>query len=225
MGKRCIFLAALFFACATAAPLAQVGHAFQLSHLKCQAASCSVGEGDQPGLSTVEVTGNLPAYAGYSVRLAVARKSHGHFRIVSSTTLGIFSDGHFTASIPAFNLRDGLYVFAIMPKNADEILAGGTFSKRTPDAPARRTPATSTSALTGEWIGINGTAGRVRIFADGTYTFNDVSGSYRQSGDQITFSGPLSAWNGGRARIGAGVIEFSWTTAEGANQYFVFEKT
>lgn len=201
---------------------AQVGHAFQLSRLKCKAASCSVGEGYQPGLSTVEVNGNLPAYAGYSVRLVVARRSAGHFTIVSSTTLGIFSDGHFTVSIPAYDLRDGLYVFAIMPKNTDDILAGGSFRKRTPIAVRQRT---ATSSLSGEWIGINGTAGRVRIFADGTYTFNDQPGRYQQSGNQITFSGPLSLWNDGRATVGDRVIEFYWTTPEGAKQYFVFEKS
>jgi hypothetical protein len=82
----------------------------------------------------------------------------------------------------------------------------------------------ATSGITGEWIGIAGTYGDVHIYGDGSYTFNQLRGSYRQSGRNITFAGPLAVWNGGHATLGNGVIEFYWTTAQGAKQYFVFEK-
>jgi hypothetical protein len=222
MKTRSVVLAALFFACAAASAPAEVGRAFHISQLKCKAASCSVGEGYQPGLSTVEVRGNLPSYAGYSVRLFVFRRTGSSLHTVSQTTLGIFSDGGFTASIPAYNYTDGVFVFALMPKNADTVLAGGMFTKGTPAAPQQQRAATGSAS--GDWIGIAGTFGRVRIFPNGTYYFNELRGSYQQSGDQIVFSGPLAVWNNGRATMHNGLIEFYWTTAQGAKQYFVFEK-
>lgn len=220
------FLAGVLLVCASTIAQAGVGEPFRLSNVACNDATCSVGEGDQPGLSTVEVSGNLPAYAGYSVRLIIGRKFRGHTSVLDERSLGIFSDGHFTTSIPAYNYADGRYVFVIMPKQKDSILVVGTFIKQ---SIGRHRSASSTSAssadLIGEWRGINGTAGLVRILADGTYTFNGAPGRYERSGNSIVFSGPLSAWNGGRGTIGDGTIEFYWTTSEGAKQYFVFAKT
>jgi hypothetical protein len=221
MRTRFVLFAALLFACAVTSAPAEVGRAFHITGLKCKAASCSVGEGYQPGLSTVEVRGNLPAYAGYSVRLFVFRRTGSSLSVISQTTLGIFSDGGFTASIPAYNYNDGVYVFALMPKNADTVLAGGMFSKGTPAAPQQ---STTSSSASGDWIGIAGTYGRVRILPNGTYYFNELRGRYEQSGNQIVFSGPLAVWNNGRATMHNGLIEFYWTTAQGAKQYFVFEK-
>lgn len=224
MRTRLSVLTALLFVCAASLADADPGHAFRISGLSCKAASCHTAEGYQPGLTTVEVEGNLPDYAGYSVRLIVARRSGEHLAVVSTTTFGIFSDGHFTASIPAYNYPDGRYGFAIAPKQRDTLLAGGTFTKGTPRAVPVSTRTSSGAGLTGEWLGIAGTYGRVRIYANGTYLFNELSGRYQRSGNTIVFSGPLSVWNGGRATIGNGTIEFYWTTAEGAKQYFVFEK-
>lgn len=208
----------------TAAARADVGQAFRVTGLTCKAATCHTAEGYQPGLTTIEVEGNLPQYAGYSVRLIVVRKNGANLSFISRTTLGILSDGHFTASIPAYNYPDGRYGFALLPKQRDAVLAGGAFTKGTPGAAQVATRVSNRAGLTGEWIGIAGTYGRVRIYGNGTYLFNELSGTYRRSGNAIVFSGPLSVWNGGRAMIGERTIEFYWTTAEGAKQYFVFEK-
>jgi hypothetical protein len=216
--------AVLLFEFAVGPALASVGHPFTLSHVRCKNATCSVGQGYQPGLSTVEVAGALPAYAGYSVRLIIARKSGSSVAVVDERTLGIFSDGHFTASIPAYNYIDGTYAFAIVPKQSKDVLAAGVFVKGDAEPNSVVPKHSASTALTGEWLGIAGTYGRLRMYSNGTYLFNELGGHYETSGNFIVFSGPLAVWNRGRATIGNGTIEFYWTTPEGAKQYFVFEK-
>jgi hypothetical protein len=44
-------------------------------------------------------------------------------------------------------------------------------------------------------------------------------GRYRVNGERITFTGPLSRWNRGRARRVAGNIEFHWKEADGRIRY------
>jgi hypothetical protein len=226
MRKTCLsFIAALVLLGTGAKAQARVGQPFHLSRVRCNAVHCSVGEGYQPGLSTLELSGSLPDYAGYSVRLVVGRRSENGVKIVADTLLGIFSDGHFTASIPAYNYADGAYAFAIVPKQSRTVLASGTFVKRGNAQNRVAVQVQSSNALTGDWIGIAGTFGRVHIYPDGRYTFNELAGRYTSSGNTIVFSGPLAVWNNGHATIGNGTIEFYWTTAEGAKQYFVFEKS
>lgn len=72
--------------------------------------------------------------------------------------------------------------------------------------------------------GINRTAGLVKIAPDGTYDFNGGAGRWKASGNQIVFTGPLAAWDNGRAALKDGVIEFYWTNPQGWKQWFTFAK-
>lgn len=206
---------------------AQVGHAFNLSNLQCQNFQCETADGSQPGLTTVEVSGHFPDVAGMSVDFLVARKTASGWRFVIKRHVGVMSDGSFTTSIPAYNFADGTYTFVAATRSQHAQLGVGRFTKSSNAGRGSVQPlnGASGSALTGTWIGINGTAGRIDISPDGTYAFNGTSGRYSVSGDSVIFTGPLSAWNGGRGKFHDNIIEFSWTNAEGASQYFVFEKT
>jgi hypothetical protein len=90
----------------------------------------------------------------------------------------------------------------------------------------RRARASGLSAadLTGEWRGINGTAGVLQIAADGSYRFNGVAARYRIEGEEVIFGGPLAPWNDGRARLRSGVIEFYWKNREGFQNWFTFAR-
>lgn len=84
------------------------------------------------------------------------------------------------------------------------------------------TSGTPSSALIGLWHGSN-VAAQIEIRPDGTYrTADGAEGTYTVAADQITFAGPLAAWNGGHATLKGGNLEFYWQTPDGAHQYFAF---
>jgi hypothetical protein len=209
---------------------AEAGKNFAISRIACRNVTCQKAEGLQGGLTTIEVEGKgFSQLAGYSVRLTVVRRLGNEIQgVVDDRKVGIMTDGHFTTSLAVYKYEDGDYSFTFSPlKDPQNTLALGSFTKTTGGAAqggARDAHASASDDLAGKWYGINGTAGLVRIHRDGMYTFNEERGQYRQNGNTIVFSGPLSVWNGGRATVGRGVIEFYWTNANGAKQYFVFAK-
>jgi hypothetical protein len=81
-------------------------------------------------------------------------------------------------------------------------------------------------ALVGKWQGINGTPGRLVLRANHTYSYSVGGGGGRWSAvtGGAVFTGTLSSWNHGRASTKRGVLEFSWTRADGAKSWFVFAK-
>jgi hypothetical protein len=85
-------------------------------------------------------------------------------------------------------------------------------------------PSASAGAYVGTWRGINGTGGELKVFSDGTFSFNGARGTYRIVSSDIVFSEPLKAWNNGRAHLTKGSLEFYWQTPAGAWQWFTFGK-
>ena len=77
------------------------------------------------------------------------------------------------------------------------------------------------ASLAGKWFGQN-VAAQITIDPNGTYSSpNGGRGRWRLEGADVVFTGPLAAWNHGRASFKNGNLEFSWKTPEGASQYFV----
>jgi hypothetical protein len=87
-------------------------------------------------------------------------------------------------------------------------------------------PAISRAALVGTWHGVATTVGTLVLRADGTYLYGGrTRGRYTLAGRTIKFTGPLVAWNQGRATLDKyGILTFAWTTGSGAKQLFVFAK-
>jgi hypothetical protein len=93
-------------------------------------------------------------------------------------------------------------------------------------APAAATPAVALAALAGRWVDPR-SGQSFDISASGRYrTPAGAQGTVSVDAEGLTFSGPLSAWNRGRATLtpDRSAIEFHWTNAEGAKQYFAFLK-
>lgn len=80
--------------------------------------------------------------------------------------------------------------------------------------------------ILGGWHGAGSTIGRLELKADGTYSSpNGGHGTWSREGDEIVFTGPLAAWNGGRGKLSRpDLIEFKWKSRELGKQYFVFSK-
>jgi hypothetical protein len=78
--------------------------------------------------------------------------------------------------------------------------------------------------LAGQWIDPkNGQSFEIR--PDGRYrTGVGGEGKVEATAEGLAFSGVLSAWNQGKATVTAdgSAIEFYWTNAQGAKQYFAF---
>jgi len=91
---------------------------------------------------------------------------------------------------------------------------------------AKTDGAPSGSGLLGGWHGAGSTLGRITLNADGTYASpNGGRGTWKQEGDEVLFSGPLAAWNGGRGKLTKpDLIEFKWRSPSLGKQYFVFSK-
>jgi hypothetical protein len=203
-------------------------HPFTISGIDCRQVTCRATEGLQPGLTVLDIEGRgFAQWANRALRFQVARVlAPGKYETVIEQKVGVFSDGHLTASIAVYKLADGAYDFVfVTPENQKAYAAMGKFLKSSTanaNAPAS-TPAGADMA--GEWWGINGTAGQIVIRSDGSYLWSGKPGGHvKRSGDQLQFDGALAAWDGGRASIKRDVIEFYWTTASGAKQYFVFGK-
>ena len=105
--------------------------------------------------------------------------------------------------------------------------SGRRFAALTPTAPPDRpAPTTALSALAGQWIDPRN-AQSFELFADGRYrTGVGGAGRVTASSEGLVFSGVLSAWNQGRATLFADrqVIEFYWRNADGAQNYFAFQR-
>lgn len=110
--------------------------------------------------------------------------------------------------------------------------ANGEFSGLTSDKPTPRHPRAepksepaSAASLLGTWYGAGDTKGTIELHADGTYDWSgNHAGRYSVAGTKVTFTGSLTAWNGGVAQLNkrGDTIEFYWTNADGAKQWFVF---
>ncbi|HEY9899797.1 MAG TPA: hypothetical protein V6D00_11495 [Pantanalinema sp.] len=81
------------------------------------------------------------------------------------------------------------------------------------------------SAFVGLWYGTASTVGTIDIRPDGTYVYNgNGNGTYAVNGNIITFTGPLSAWDGGRATLDGGNLVFYWRNKNGSKNWFTFAK-
>lgn len=80
----------------------------------------------------------------------------------------------------------------------------------------------------GAWHGAGSTIGKLELKADGTYTSpNGGEGTWQPTEDGVLFTGPLAAWNGGRAKrrmASRELLEFHWTKPDGTKYYFVFAR-
>jgi hypothetical protein len=200
---------------------------FAVSGLRCQAIQCEAREGIMPHqLTTIEVSGAAKQWAGYSLLFRVVRQSDR--TVVLDRKVGVMADGGFTTSIPAYSLPDGTYVFGFAPvAPPSKVFAAGTFTVSPLGQAAPASTQHGSSALAGHWLGIAGTIADITINADGTYVSRGAPpATWRQQGDNIIFTGPLAAWNNGRGKLrpDGKVIEFYWTNAAGAKQYFVLGK-
>ncbi|HZU24414.1 MAG TPA: hypothetical protein VFA04_02775, partial [Bryobacteraceae bacterium] len=142
--------------------------------------------------------------------------------------VGVMADGGFTTSIPAYSLTDGTYVFGFAPvAPPNKVFAAGTFTIGPLGETAQPAVQHASASLAGHWLGIAGTIADVTINADGTYVSRGAPpATWRQEGNTVIFTGPLAAWNNGRGKLrpDGKVIEFYWTNASGAKQYFVLAK-
>jgi len=203
---------------------AAAGEAFEIRQLRCEGAACTTAEGIMPGLTTLEVQGALRDYREQGLRVVVERD--GASAPVYERRVGVFARGEYRVSLPAHLWPDGSYRFLILNAAPDGApVAGGRFTRATAAkaAPARGS-GLSAADLTGEWRGINGTAGVLQIAADGSHRFNGVAARYRIEGEEVIFGGPLAPWNDGRARLRSGVIEFYWKNREGFQNWFTFAR-
>lgn len=82
---------------------------------------------------------------------------------------------------------------------------------------------TTAKSLAGRWIDPKNSQ-TLDLRADGSYrTGVGGSGRFTVEGDHLVFTGALSAWDEGRATLTQpDVIEFYWTAASGAKNYFAF---
>lgn len=77
------------------------------------------------------------------------------------------------------------------------------------------------ASILGKWWGVQSMT-QIDIKPDGTYTSpNGAKGAWAMTGEDIIFTGPLSGWNGGRAKLTqGGWIEFLWKDKSGAAYLF-----
>lgn len=97
-------------------------------------------------------------------------------------------------------------------------------SGKTPPTPA---PSAAPSALVGLYwcVAPSWSKGTIDLLPDGHYRMNGANaGRYTVGRDQVRFDGSLSTWNNGVARIENGNLIFEWKNADGAMQYFAYQK-
>jgi len=156
--------------------------------------------------------------------------NRGTRTVALSRKVGVMANGGFAASIPAYTLADGQYLFGFSTVNQpDKVFAAGAFTIAGAGAAQSATASTASgsASLAGHWYGIAGTIADIVIKADGTYvSAGSARGTWRADSNSVLFTGPLAAWNNGRGKLNTrdDVIEFYWTNAAGAKQYFVLEK-
>ena len=102
--------------------------------------------------------------------------------------------------------------------------SGRRFADIRPGAAPVPAAALDVKKLAGQWIDPkNGQSFEIR--PDGRYrTGVGGEGKVEATAEGLAFSGVLSAWNQGKATVTAdgSAIEFYWTNAQGAKQYFAF---
>ena len=130
-----------------------------------------------------------------------------------------------------YQVRVGPYELAFRATSAgivDQIgirPSGRRFDDLRPGAAsATAAAAVDIRSLAGQWIDPKN-AQSFEIRPDGRYrTGVGAEGQVVATPEGLTFSGPLSAWNRGKATVtpDGKAIEFHWTSAEGFKQYFAF---
>ncbi len=195
--------------------------------LSCRNLRCETREGMQAGLATLEITGQQPDRAGSSLNMVIGDLASE--REIERRKVGVFSDGHYTASVALYRLPPGDYGVGFTAPGDDRNFLGVahfTLGGTKPAPDPRPAPPSTNEGLLGEWYGSN-VAGSFTLRANGSYDSpNGASGRWHAEGRDVVFvSGPLTAWNQGRATLsGNGALEFYWTTPQGAKQYFAFVK-
>lgn len=137
------------------------------------------------------------------------------------------------ASAPAQKQRQDQGIHLLTQEEREAMMRNDTAAGRTRESMLSGRDNGNSSASTGgggqlflgTWYGAN-MLGQIDVHADGSYSSpNGARGSWQATGDRsLTFtSGPLTAWNGGRASISdKNALEFKWTTPQGQKQYFVY---
>ena len=189
-------------------------------------ARCSIST--SPGFMKGQVSA---AFAGKSVvmagRTANLRITDARGTVVRERSPLVGSDGSLN-----FPLADGQamapgryrYTVEGFGSGSFDVMSGQTASS-TAESPAAPPGASQSGPLAGVWHGIANTPGSLELAADGSYRLNGKPGErYRQTGDSVLFDGALQSWNGGRAKLREGVLEFQWTNEQGFRNWFVFSR-
>lgn len=107
------------------------------------------------------------------------------------------------------------------------LMASATVAVASGQAPVKpQTNAISNAAVTGTWYAIANTYGSpIELKADGSYLFGGQQGGrYKVTASGINFTGSLASWNNGQSTLKNGVMEFYWTNASGAQNYFAYSR-
>ena len=215
-----------------------------LFDVACPGIRCTARQNAQHTATTLELAGLFLGYREHDMVLRVddALSRQTIIREKSPTS----AEGRYAVSIAADRLAPGRYEFVIVPDDSRGfVLVAGRFSvARGGQAPTAGAPGASSRlaaaaqvrpssdpeivamrALVGTWRATDGVAGVLNLRADGSYIFNDrARGHYKFYGNEIVFDGALAAWNGGRATVKGGFLEFYWTSLDGAHQWYAFAK-
>ncbi|MBA2626409.1 MAG: hypothetical protein H0U85_00190 [Gemmatimonadales bacterium] len=90
-------------------------------------------------------------------------------------------------------------------------------------APSEGSPPSAPVALAGTWSERT-TLASIHINDDGSYTANGSAGTWMATPTGVTFTGPLRAWNGGRATVADDTLQFTWSDKAGTPHHFVFTR-
>ncbi len=237
-------------ACGSAPPAAVVLPPARLVDLQCPGIACTPRWDQRRGDASLELAGALGAFPGKPMILRLDDVvAH---RVVMRQTGATAKNGHYAASIPLYELRASRYEFLLMPDDGNGmVIAVGYFTlargsaaapratqppqvaMRPPAAPPAAAPArapvspriAALIALVGTWRATAGIMGTIEMTDDGRYAFNgQPAGHYKVYGNDIVFDGRLAEWNGGRATVTDGHLDFYWTGADGAQQWYSFAK-
>ena len=180
-------------------------------------------------------------FAGLRVMFDATGKEIGTFTITGDTRLACGAGvgdalAKVRAAFPGGEMVYDIYQVRTGPYELAFHTAGGQVSEirirpsgrrfvdlRTGAAPAA-SPAADLKKLAGQWIDPKN-AQSFEIRPDGRYrTGVGGEGKVEVTAEGLRFSGALSAWNDGKATLttDASAIEFYWTNAQGAKQYFAF---
>ena len=189
--------------------------------VQCQV---TVTPGFMAGQVSLDFTARTPALAGRGVSLRVLSAAAA---VVAERSGGVAADGRLNMLIGnGQSLEPGRYRYVIagVAEGQFTVTSGAKAAAVTPP-PAAAAQTASAGSLVGIWYGIAGTPGTLELRTDGTYWLNGRSGGrYRMSGREVVFDGAVTAWNKGRATLKDGTLEFQWKSAEGFNNWFVYQR-